>query len=765
MDSVVPPASSAAPARPAAASAEGHRSLGALLVRFEIAATLIELLVLGGPIALLVGGAAAASGLARALLALVLALLVASVLRLFDATRGLRAVAAARRDNQPVLPATAEQAHVALHAVPRESGGLRLLIWSLALAGAVGLLGGHLPRLALVGVFASGVLIAAALASARTLWLEWKFAALRPVIFPGRDEMAAFMIGYAARLARLAVLYSGLVLGSFALLAGATTRIGAAALLGLGALCWPVLAVAWWAWARSLARRRRAIESYFDVLIRRPGTRGLSRDEATAVPAFLAAQSMPYRLALYQGFGVTVSLLGAVASGRWVFGWDTTTVSSLLGVVAILAPIGILCAVIGLRSALRPLLRHLGTRHHLPLGAIRSPVSLRNKLLGGLIVVAACGGGFVALAWLAARAATADGSGGLAARLLPVLACGGLWLGGSILGLVRDFARPLRALDDRSDEMARGELARPVAPAGEADEVGRLTVAFEEMRRALRDRLRSTESINVDLEREVRRRTEALEKRNAELRDALEKLEQAKDDLVRSEKLASMGRLVAGIAHEINNPVNAVINSLAPLEESLRELGAARTGADLAARAAEAETIIGVIKRGADRTKTIVRALHNYSRSDESVFVAVDLARVLEDTLPILQHRLRGVRVESALVDARVRGLPGQLGQVLMNLITNAAQAIGDRGGLIQVGATTMGDRVIVRVKDDGPGIPAESLPKIFDPFFTTKAVGEGSGLGLSIVHGIIERHGGSITVESPPGQGTTFILDLPRAA
>ena len=118
--------------------------------------------------------------------------------------------------------------------------------------------------------------------------------------------------------------------------------------------------------------------------------------------------------------------------------------------------------------------------------------------------------------------------------------------------------------------MARGELARPVPPSGEADEIGRLSVAFEEMRRALRDRLRSTESINIDLEREVRRRTEALEQKNAELHATLEKLRRAQDNLVRSEKLASVGRLVAGIAHEINNPVNAVINSLGPLEETLR---------------------------------------------------------------------------------------------------------------------------------------------------------------------------------------------------
>ena len=145
---------------------------------------------------------------------------------------------------------------------------------------------------------------------------------------------------------------------------------------------------------------------------------------------------------------------------------------------------------------------------------------------------------------------------------------------GLVLLIVRDMVTPIAALEARSDEMARGELARPVPPAGEADEIGRLSFAFEEMRRALRDKLRSTESLNIDLEREVRRRTEVLEQRNRELHDALEKLRRAQDDLIRSEKLASMGRLVAGIAHEINNPVNAVINTLEPLGEAIRALAA-----------------------------------------------------------------------------------------------------------------------------------------------------------------------------------------------
>jgi signal transduction histidine kinase len=280
--------------------------------------------------------------------------------------------------------------------------------------------------------------------------------------------------------------------------------------------------------------------------------------------------------------------------------------------------------------------------------------------------------------------------------------------------------------------------------------------------------LRSTESLNVDLEREVRRRTEVLEQRNAELHDALDKLRRAQDDLVRSEKLASMGRLVAGIAHEINNPVNAVINTLAPLEEAIRTMTSAPSSDAAASAAADAQQMLAVVQRGAARSKAIVQALHNYSRGDEQRPHDLALGRSVDDTLDLLRHRLRNVRVEKDIDPAlRVRGYPGQIDQVFMNLITNAAQAVGDReqGGTIRIAAAPRGGEVEVTVADDGPGIPPDVLPRIFDPFFTTKDVGEGSGLGLSIVHGIIDRHGGRIEVDSRVGEGTRFRILLPAAS
>jgi two-component system NtrC family sensor kinase len=147
--------------------------------------------------------------------------------------------------------------------------------------------------------------------------------------------------------------------------------------------------------------------------------------------------------------------------------------------------------------------------------------------------------------------------------------------------------------------------------------------------------------------------------------------------------------------------------------------------------------------------------LHGYARGDDSVQREVNLARSVDETLGLLQHRLRNVKVvKDVEPTVRIFGFPGQVDQVLMNLLTNAAQAIGEKGGTISVAAHNQDARVLLTVVDDGPGIPKDVLPRIFDPFFTTKDVGEGSGLGLSIVHGIIERHGGHIDVESEPGQG-----------
>jgi signal transduction histidine kinase len=344
---------------------------------------------------------------------------------------------------------------------------------------------------------------------------------------------------------------------------------------------------------------------------------------------------------------------------------------------------------------------------------------------------------------------------------LRVLICFFLALLGASIGVVfllaRDLTRPIRDLERRAEAMAKGDLLHPVSSiAAEADEVGRLIFSFEEMRRALSERLRSSTEINLSLEQEVSRRTAELERRNRELAEALEQLRRAQDQLVRSEKMASMGRLVAGIAHEINNPVNAIVNTVGPLKDALGH----------GASADEIGDMIRVVQNGANRTKEIVQALHNYSRGDDDRQIDVDLERAIDDSLDLLRHQLRGnITVEKKYGGVgRVRGHAGPLNQVFMNLLSNAAQAIGDSKGqgTIEITTARKADQIEVAIRDDGPGIPPEVLPRIFDPFFTTKDVGKGSGLGLSIVHGIVERHGGRIDVESSAGRGTRFIVTLP---
>ena len=331
---------------------------------------------------------------------------------------------------------------------------------------------------------------------------------------------------------------------------------------------------------------------------------------------------------------------------------------------------------------------------------------------------------------------------------------------GIVAFTVAQFMAPIRRLEQRADAMARGELADPVAAGGEGDEIGRLTLALEEMRRALRDKLRSTEEVNLDLERAVQMRTADLARKNRELAETLDQLRRAQAQIVRSEKLASIGQLVAGIAHEINNPVNAIVNTVGPLEEAV-------TSIDKDPEAAkEVVDMVKVVQRGAQRTKAIVSALHNYSRTDDESVVDFDIDRSIDDSLELLRYLLKQnvTVVKKYNNPGRVRGHAGQINQVFMNLLTNAAQALTGRDNAT-ITIETRGDAngVEVKIIDNGPGIPPEVLPRIWDPFFTTKDVGEGTGLGLSIVHELVDGHGGRIDCDTKVGEGTTFTVKLPR--
>jgi signal transduction histidine kinase len=719
-----------------------------------------EVALCGVPLLLWRRGLSPAAPIERGMWPILLAVLVALWVHLFGRLRPIASVLDAKARQEPVTAEEVEAAQRALFRIPRESAWVRFFLWVVIAATALVLAltrGVGEPRLA-AGFASVAVFHGAGVAALRALVLARTLGSFQPLILPNVEAIRLFGESYRFWLASIVVAGIGLGHAALALMVWTFTGVSARSLALMSLLLWPTVAGAALVWSRSLLRRTGPIEDYFQATVRSAGTRGLARDEPRAVIAFVAAQSLPYRLSSYQAFGFALAGVVAVAAGRRLGAIDVESAARLLGAVAVVALAGLVYVALGIRRALGPLMRHIGSRHFLPVAKIRSRVGLRPKLLGCFLIVATVACGALALYGQAPVAHAAQVPPPALALVV------GLALALGLTGLVvREVVEPIQALEARSEEMARGELARPVPPSGEADEIGRLTVAFEEMRRSLRDRLRSTESINIDLEREVRRRTEALEQRNAELRDALEKLRRAQDNLIRSEKLASMGRLVSGIAHEINNPVNAVINSLGPLEEIVRQL-AETPDSDTAGLAHSAGEMLTVVQRGAARTKAIVQALHNYSRGDDAVQREVNLARSVDDSLDLLRHRLRDIQVKKEVdPSARILGLPGQIDQVLMNLITNAAQALGDKGGNIRVTASVRGAQVVVTVQDDGPGIPPEVLPRIFDPFFTTKDVGEGSGLGLSIVHGIVERHGGHIDVQSTPGEGTTFVITFPR--
>lgn len=268
-----------------------------------------------------------------------------------------------------------------------------------------------------------------------------------------------------------------------------------------------------------------------------------------------------------------------------------------------------------------------------------------------------------------------------------------------------------------------------------------------------------------------------LEKRNAQLETTLTDLRNTQTQLVQSEKMSSLGQLVAGLAHEINNSINAVYNGIQPLHQKARKLEAAVIAAlekpaeeerrqvrgEIETAFKKISTLADVIEHGAARTADIVRDLKTFSHPGSEDFDQFDLNASLDICLNLLENQMRHrvtVRRDYGEIGT-VRGPSGQLNQVFMNVLSNAQQAIKDRGE-ITVRTRKEGDRVTIAVCDTGCGIPAENLPRIFDPFFTTKAPGVGTGLGLSISYGIVTKLGGNIEVRSEVGVGTEFVITLP---
>jgi two-component system NtrC family sensor kinase len=293
-----------------------------------------------------------------------------------------------------------------------------------------------------------------------------------------------------------------------------------------------------------------------------------------------------------------------------------------------------------------------------------------------------------------------------------------------------------------------------------------LTKPFD--RDELRVRLRAAERI-IRLEQSLAQQNRVLRETQAAL--------------VQTEKLASLGRLAAGVAHEINNPVAYVTNNLVVLRRDMRAalavLDAHRQGDAAAAARLEEEADLGYFRDTFDRTcdktleglqrvRDIVRNLRDFARLDEAEFKEADLNAALQSAIEIVRHQLKekGLRLETSLEPLpSVLCHPGKLNQVFLNLLVNAIQAT-DPGGSIRTTSWRTGpdpgDGVVVEVQDTGCGIKPEHRSRLFEPFFTTRPIGQGTGLGLSVSFGIVRDHGGTIEVESQVGRGTTFRVRLP---
>ena len=281
---------------------------------------------------------------------------------------------------------------------------------------------------------------------------------------------------------------------------------------------------------------------------------------------------------------------------------------------------------------------------------------------------------------------------------------------------------------------------------------------------------------NSRMHDDQQRRIESLSRMNREMAEINARLTQAQAQLEQSGRMAAIGQLAAGVAHEINNPIGYVYSNVGTLEGYVeRLLGRLKSSLGDGALAADPElrelvedvpTLLAETREGLDRVRKIVQDLKDFSRGGEhDDWEWADLNAGLQSTLNIANNEIRykGRLVRSFGKLPEVQCLPSQLNQVFLNLVVNAAHAI-ERGGVIRVSTAHEGERVRIEVTDNGCGIPEEIRARIFEPFFTTKPVGQGTGLGLSLSYAIVRKHRGTIEVRSAPGTGTTFSVTLPVA-
>jgi two-component system NtrC family sensor kinase len=308
--------------------------------------------------------------------------------------------------------------------------------------------------------------------------------------------------------------------------------------------------------------------------------------------------------------------------------------------------------------------------------------------------------------------------------------------------------RPIHRLIEANAALGRMDLEHPVE-INSSREMWSLAGSFNLMRDRLREALGETNRAAEELEAKVAERTA--------------QLQQAQRHLVRADRLASLGQLAASVAHEINNPLSGVLNFSALMSRILKDDGVPRE------RVPEFRGYLERVSEQTARAGRIVSDLLAFSRRSKPQRAPSDLNAIVRATVDVVSHKLKLLGVEAALdLDESLSLLPcdaSQMQQVVLNLVMNGAEATRPHGsGRVSVRTRRGrdGESAVLEVTDDGEGIARETLDRIFDPFFTTKDDGKGVGLGLAVVYGIVESHGGRIEVRTAPGQGTTFEVTLP---
>lgn len=316
----------------------------------------------------------------------------------------------------------------------------------------------------------------------------------------------------------------------------------------------------------------------------------------------------------------------------------------------------------------------------------------------------------------------------------------------------------------------------------------------EEARKKEIDALKRNEELILKqretLEQKVQERTNALRTSNDELKEALVSIKKAQQKLIESEKMASLGQLTAGVAHEINNPINFVSANITPLKRGLDEVKELIKSYQLlnkenydtqieAIKALEDEIdysylekelieIIEGIQVGAKRTSDIVKSLKHFARADQDQKTMANVNECITSTLKIVTNKLGEIQLRKNLDQLpEINCYPGKLNQILLNLFVNAidainAQSFTESEGILEISSKRIEKEIIITVKDNGVGIPEEAQQKLFDPFYTTKDVVKGTGLGLSLVYSFVELHNGSISFDTVEAKGTTFIVKIP---